>query len=203
MSNDYNTDEDEGGSDAEQERDHEDEHELHDEGGPAGDGVQQAVQEGDDAVPGDVPLQGGHADQGEDVEQQQQPQQQQEPPPEDDGPPGQIQGAQDPGGDVNGNENYHEHPSHPKLRRKMGGDYEPVIETNVNVSRSDALYMSLGLARREKFTNTALCNALLLINALFAAPILPSTKDLLDGLLVSHVGVRYFFFLQLMFSFVW
>lgn len=50
-------------------------------------------------------------------------------------------------------------PGHQKLHRKMGGDYGPIIDTQVNVSRNDALYMALGLAKRENFSNSTLSNS--------------------------------------------
>lgn len=103
----------------------------------------------------------------------------------------QDQPVQDEEGDAD-NENHY--PSYPKLRRRMQGDFHPIIDTAVDVSRNDTLYMALGLARRENFTHTALCNSIKLLNAVFRSPILPDTIDSLDGLLKSEQFVRYFFF---------
>lgn len=129
--------------------------------------------------------------------------QQDDVPPEEDNAPNAEDGAQ--GGHEAHNDQYACHGrggdnqgegSHQKLRRKMQGEFSPVIETLVNVSRNDALYMALGLAKRHHFSNTALCNAVQLINALFASPILPATIDTLDSLLncKKGVNVKYFFY---------
>lgn len=68
------------------------------------------------------------------------------------------------------------------------------ITTPVDLSRIDMLYMALGLARQNNFTNKAFNDAVKLLNTIFTTPVLPRSSYLLDQLIMSYAGIRFFFF---------
>jgi len=85
-------------------------------------------------------------------------------------------------------------PSHRKLREAMQGGFLNDIDVPLGASRNDILYMALSFAMRNNANNSAFCNLINLINNLFVSPVLPVSQYLLDSLLVSDVGVHYYFY---------
>ncbi|KAE8741054.1 hypothetical protein FOCC_FOCC013424 [Frankliniella occidentalis] len=103
----------------------------------------------------------------------------------------------DPAGN-NGNNNMEEGNNRQRrrktLRELIDGPYSEPINAGVDISRADLLYMALGSAKQNHFTNKAFNDSIQLINNIFPDPVLPISSARLDGILVDLTGVKYHFY---------
>ena len=76
--------------------------------------------------------------------------------------------------------------SYPALRDLLAKSFGDPLNLNSNSSPVDLLYMIVGLAIRHNFSNQALLDTVNLVNAIFPSAVIPSTRYLIDRLLVSH-----------------
>lgn len=82
----------------------------------------------------------------------------------------------------------------PSLKELVNGPYSEPVLAQVNVSRADLLYMALGSAKQNHFTNKAFNDSVQLLNNVFSESVLPVSSARLDSLLMDKSGVRYIFF---------
>ncbi|KAK3910858.1 Halomucin [Frankliniella fusca] len=80
------------------------------------------------------------------------------------------------------------------LEDLINGPYAEPVNAGVEVTRSDLLYMVLGLAEQNHFTNKAFTDSVQLINSIFHEPVLPVSSARLDSILVDSTGVKYYFY---------
>ncbi|KAJ1519037.1 hypothetical protein ONE63_011280 [Megalurothrips usitatus] len=85
--------------------------------------------------------------------------------------------------------------SHPLLRAMLDDpDFVENVRTEVNVSKLDLLYMVLGSAQQNNYTNKAFNDAVTLINNIFSSPVLPTSRYLLDKVIMNHDKTKFYFY---------
>ncbi|KAK3922584.1 Halomucin [Frankliniella fusca] len=88
----------------------------------------------------------------------------------------------------------------PRQQRKqclidlINGDYSEPVDAGTDITRSDLLYMALGTAKQNNFTNKAFNDSVQLLNNIFTAPVLPVSSLRLDSILIDKNGVKLYFY---------
>ncbi|KAJ1524648.1 hypothetical protein ONE63_011131 [Megalurothrips usitatus] len=82
----------------------------------------------------------------------------------------------------------------PSLRELINGVYSDRISAGVDITRSDLLYMALGSAKQNHFTNKAFNDSIQLLNNIFNEPVLPISSARLDSILMEKTSVKHYFY---------